>query len=80
MKTANANIKAIRSVREKLSSVNAEEVARKMGITRQGVYYHLNESRAESVNPDYLKKILDAIEEVKQDKKNLLKSIANAQE
>lgn len=76
MKKPSQKLTAIRNVKGKLEKVNVSDVATEMKCTRQNIYYHLNEDKAESVSLPHLQKISTAIDKViaakeKADKKAL---------
>jgi hypothetical protein len=75
MKGLNPKLRAIRNVKKKLENVKVQDVADKLKCTRQNIYFHLNEDRADSVSLEHLQKISEAIDEVERDEKKRLASL-----
>jgi hypothetical protein len=70
--TPHPNLQLIRTIKTALSDVSATDVAVRLGYSRQNLYKHLNEDRADKANTEELVRISDAIAKEKAAAQDLL--------
>jgi transcriptional regulator with AAA-type ATPase domain len=64
MNNSQNNLKAIRKVKSELKKVTVQDVADELKCSRNNIYKHLNEDRADKVSLPHLVKISAAIKKV----------------
>ncbi len=69
MKKTSQKLIAVQNVKAKLDTVAVSAVAKQLKCTRQNIYYHLNEDKAEDVSIPHLTAISAAIDKVAAAKK-----------
>lgn len=72
-KENNNIITILKDLNERLKNVSVTRVARIYGCKRPTIYFHLDISRAETVNLDSLNKVKSAIEKAEKEKADKIK-------